>query len=239
MTDVLDPTQGDGCNPQSETTQEPQQVLAHEEHADVTEDILQQALNEASATQLTQQLHAQESESQDNNVQFMQQHQDNNHNEHVEQINLNESHTHSHGATSTVVVNTPSGDPRAITLSTLTPASTSPTPLGSKSNPIRIVQQGSTYTSTQQLSQDQIAQIVQVLQRQNIAARSVDGQPTAVFNPKTKTRIVYRVVQPHANAKKPNTLETQAAAGQLTARDYHEAKYGPIVPKKRGPGRPK
>lgn len=104
-------------------------------------------------------------------------------------------------------------------------------PLGSKSNPIRIIQQGNTYTSTQQLSQEQIQQIVQVLQRQNIAARSVDGSATAVFNPETNTRIVYRVVQPHSRGTASGAstnADTKLSDGTrpFTARDYHQARRG-------------
>lgn len=112
-------------------------------------------------------------------------------------------------------------------------------PLGSKSNPIRIIQQGNTYKSTQKLSQEQIQQIVQVLQRQNLASKTVDGGPTAVYNPETNTRIVYRVVQPHDKANKSVVAEDGSmSTATLTARDYHRTKYGSLVPK-RGRGRPK
>jgi len=86
--------------------------------------------------------------------------------------------------------------------------------LGSKSNPIRIIQQGNTYTSMQDLTQEQIQQIVHVLQQQNIAAKGASGAQTAVYNPETNTRIVYRVVQPHEQG--------------LTAQEYHAAKYGDL-----------
>lgn len=76
----------------------------------------------------------------------------------------------------------------------------------------------------QQLSQAQIQQIVQVLQRQNITAKSINGASTAVFNPETNTRIVYRVVQPHGKSQSSTTTSTES--GVLTARKYHESKYG-------------
>lgn len=102
--------------------------------------------------------------------------------------------------------------------SNLTPAQ----PLGSKTNPIRIIQQGDTYTSTQELSQDQIQQIVRVLQQQNV--QRVVGGSKAVFNAETNTRIVYRVVPPKSAAES----DSQSASGVMTARQYHEQKYGKV-----------
>lgn len=135
------------------------------------------------------------------------------------------------GSTSTVPVDSNTVQPAVTAQSLLSqvvqqPITPAP-PLGSKTNPIRIIQQGNTYTSTQKLSAEQIQQIVKVLQRQNIAAKCVDGESTAVYNPETNTRIVYRVVQPHARAN------SNSSSGGLTARDYHQAKYG------RGKGRPR
>ena len=124
----------------------------------------------------------------------------------------------------------------AITTTTNSQSVAVATPLGSKNNPIRIIQQGNTYKSTQKLSPDQIQQIVQVLQKQNLTTKTVDGGPTAVYNPETNTRIVYRVVQPHAKiAQKDGQNST---SGAMTARDYHLSKYG-SAHTGRGRGRPK
>lgn len=250
MADVLDTieVQGQGCDLQNESTDVagPQDLNS----SDVTEDILQQALNEASAAQITDQLQQQE-EATDAQEQTLL--QADHHNDDTQQDlegvdnsqtlqmiqNGSDSVARDNNTNSSVIVSQHSNTPESITINTLSAGDLSPAaPLGSKNNPIRIVQQGSTYTSTQHLSQDQITQIVQVLQRQNIAARSLDGEPTAVFNPQTKTRIVYRVVQPHAGAKN-DTAPAKSQSSQLTARAYHEAKYGPLEKKKRGPGRPR
>lgn len=176
------------------------------EDNDVTEDILQQALAEASAGNL----------------------------DHIDQENIDEAEllapdtsdqtanvadiTENVESSSTIAV-TPKNPDDDKTKKEAGKAA----PLGSKNNPIRIIQQGNTYTSMQHLSQSQIQQIVQVLQQQNIAAKGLDGSSTAVFNPETNTRIVYRVVQPHT---KGADSTTPAAGSALTARQYHESKYG-------------
>ena len=71
-------------------------------------------------------------------------------------------------------------------------------PLGSSQNPIRIVQQGNQYTSLQQLTPEQLTQIMQVVQEQQVAksAKSSDAGSTVLFNPQTQTRIVYKVLYP-------------------------------------------
>ena len=75
--------------------------------------------------------------------------------------------------------------------------STDAAALGSSQNPIRIVQQGSQYTSVQQLTPDQLQQILQVVQEQQLAKATVKGSGSSVlFNPSTQTRIVYRVIYP-------------------------------------------
>ena len=69
--------------------------------------------------------------------------------------------------------------------------------LGSSQNPIRIVQQGNQYTSLQQLTPEQLSQIMQVVQQQQVARKASSGDGTSVlFNPVTQTRIVYRVIYP-------------------------------------------
>ena len=71
------------------------------------------------------------------------------------------------------------------------------TPLGSSANPIRIVQQGNQYTSMQQLTPEQLSHIMQVVQQQQVARNAQQGGGSSVlFNPSTQTRIVYRVIHP-------------------------------------------
>lgn len=68
-------------------------------------------------------------------------------------------------------------------------------PLGSSQNPIRIIQQGNQYTPVQQLSGDQLHQIMQVVQQQQVG-KTVSAGSSVLFNPQTNTRIVYRVIYP-------------------------------------------
>ena len=69
-------------------------------------------------------------------------------------------------------------------------------PLGSSTNPIRIIQQGNQYIPVQQLSTDQLQQIMQVVQQQQLTKQSADTGSSVLFNPQTNTRIVYRVIYP-------------------------------------------
>ena len=90
---------------------------------------------------------------------------------------------------------TDSGTPGSITVLTNTGAGGEP--LGSSGNPIRIIQQGNKYTSVQQLTPEQVAQIMQVVQQQQLAQTTTQGGGSSVlFNPQTQTRIVYRVIYP-------------------------------------------
>ena len=69
-------------------------------------------------------------------------------------------------------------------------------PLGSSQNPIRIIQQGNQYIPVQQLSSDQMQQIMQVVQQQQLTKQSSELGSSVLFNPQTNTRIVYRVIYP-------------------------------------------
>ncbi len=92
-------------------------------------------------------------------------------------------------------------------------------PLGSSGNPIRIVQQGNQYTSMQQLSADQLAQIMQVVQQQQVAKSTTEGTgQTVLFNPNTQTRIVYRVIYPSELHGKSELGATTSATIMATPR---------------------
>lgn len=66
-------------------------------------------------------------------------------------------------------------------------------PLGSSQNPIRIIQQGNQYTPVQQLSKEQLQQIMHVVQQQ----QSLKNPGSSVlYNTQTNTKIVYRVIYP-------------------------------------------
>ena len=83
------------------------------------------------------------------------------------------------------------------TVSVVRPATSLSAPLGSSLNPIRIIQQGSQYTSVQQLTTEQLEQIMQVVQQQQLAKSTQEGGGSSVlYNSETQTRIVYRVIYP-------------------------------------------
>lgn len=104
------------------------------------------------------------------------------------------------------------------------------TALGTSENPIRIVQQGNHYTSMQQLTPEQVSQIMQVLQNQHVAKQTkVSGSGSSVlFNPQTNTRIVYRIINPadlHKNTAttytKPSPISKIGSGdGSVTKRTY-------------------
>ena len=83
-------------------------------------------------------------------------------------------------------------------------------PLGSSQNPIRIIQQGNRYTPMQQLSTEQLQQIMQVVQQQHVNKNTQDTGGAIIFNPLTNTRIMYRVIYPSELHK------TQTPGGHTT-----------------------
>ncbi|GFR67897.1 zinc finger protein 839-like [Elysia marginata] len=88
--------------------------------------------------------------------------------------------------------------------------SVSAPPLGSSQNPIRIIQQGNRYTPMQQLSTEQLQQIMQVVQQQHVNKNTQDTGGAIIFNPQTNTRIMYRVIYPSELHK------SQAPGGHTT-----------------------
>ncbi|CAL1541834.1 unnamed protein product [Lymnaea stagnalis] len=78
-------------------------------------------------------------------------------------------------------------------------------PLGSSQNPIRIIQQGNRYTPMQQLTPEQLQQIMQVVQQQHVSKNSQDNGGAVIFNPQTNTRIMYRVIYPSELHKSQNS----------------------------------
>ncbi|XP_060555339.1 uncharacterized protein LOC132716155 [Ruditapes philippinarum] len=91
-------------------------------------------------------------------------------------------------------------------------------PLGSSQNPIRIIQQGNQYTPVQQLSTDQLQQIMQVVQQQQIGKNIATGS-SVLFNPQTNTRIVYRVIYP-SQLHKDGTGDGTKPSGQQTVMSF-------------------
>uniref|UniRef100_A0A1B6EGW9 DUF4764 domain-containing protein n=2 Tax=Clastoptera arizonana TaxID=38151 RepID=A0A1B6EGW9_9HEMI len=67
-------------------------------------------------------------------------------------------------------------------------------PLGSNENPIQLVQQGQTFHSMQTLSAEQLKKVMTVLQQKHI--EPVTSGKNVLYDPESKTRIIYRVVCP-------------------------------------------
>lgn len=92
-------------------------------------------------------------------------------------------------------------------------------PLGSSDNPIRIIQQGNQYKSLQNLSPEQLAQIMQVVQQQQLIRSSQQtGQASILYNPQTQTKIVFKVVYPselHKNVSLTTTPSMTINGSQM------------------------
>lgn len=100
-------------------------------------------------------------------------------------------------------------------------------PLGSSQNPIRIIQQGNQYIPVQQLSTDQLQQIMQVVQQQQLTKQSTDLGSSVLFNPQTNTRIVYRVIYPselHKDSEDSRSKD-QEKSGQQTVQVHQKRQY--------------
>ncbi|CAC5394289.1 unnamed protein product [Mytilus coruscus] len=126
--------------------------------------------------------------------------------------------------TSSVIGTTSSG----LTV-TLVPANEgSGAPLGSSQNPIRIIQQGNQYTPVQQLTTEQLQQIMQVVQQQQVAKSASEGGGSSVlYNPQTNTKIVYRVIYPselHKTASGSQNSQGQQTIIQLNQQQKRQYK---------------
>ncbi|XP_067680359.1 uncharacterized protein [Haliotis asinina] len=101
--------------------------------------------------------------------------------------------------------------------------------LGSSHNPIRIIQQGNQYTPVQQLTAEQLQQIMQVVQQQQLAkSTSQGGGSSVLFNPQTNTRIVYRVIYPselHKGGTAVVTTSTVSQGQQDLLGSHHKRPY--------------
>ena len=88
-------------------------------------------------------------------------------------------------------------------------------PLGSSSNPIRIIQQGNQYTSLQQLTPEQLTHIMQVLQQQQVVKSTQQQGSTTLYSPQTNTKIVYRVIYP-SDVKKEDASKKVVSSSSFT-----------------------
>ena len=113
---------------------------------------------------------------------------------------------------------------------TLLAANSAPSgaPLGSSQNPIRIIQQGNQYIPVQQLSTDQLQQIMQVVQQQQLTKQSSELGSSVLFNPQTNTRIVYRVIYPselHKDGDVTKTKEQQTVVVQAPQKRTYKKRH--------------
>ncbi|THD20119.1 Zinc finger protein [Fasciola hepatica] len=74
------------------------------------------------------------------------------------------------------------------------PAADPTAPIGSNKNPIRIIQQGNQYITTQDVSDEHLQQIIQVLTNQALISSS-GSRPSAIYNRLTNRRIIFRVTR--------------------------------------------
>ncbi|KAL8619688.1 hypothetical protein ACOMHN_019743 [Nucella lapillus] len=86
------------------------------------------------------------------------------------------------------------------------PGNQSGAPLGSSQNPIRIIQQGNSYTPLQELPPEQMAQIMQVVHTQQVARNTHEAGGSVVINPRNNTQVMYRVIYPSELHKGQQTL---------------------------------
>ncbi|KAL3321278.1 hypothetical protein Ciccas_000034 [Cichlidogyrus casuarinus] len=89
-------------------------------------------------------------------------------------------------------------------------------PVGSNKNPIRIIQQGSQYITTQDVSSDHLEQIIQVLTNQALLDGST-GRPNAIYNKNTNKRIIFRVIK-----RKRKRAGEESAASQSVRSIKHK-----------------
>lgn len=114
-------------------------------------------------------------------------------------------------------------------------------PLGSSQNPIRIIQQGNQYTPVQQLTTEQLQQIMQVVQQQQVAKDTSTSGQSILYNPQTNTKIVYRVIYPSELHKsgtltiKQSQRQQTVVLGQGPKRPYNKKKIKDEEDKYEGP----
>ncbi|XP_039294217.1 uncharacterized protein LOC111055157 isoform X2 [Nilaparvata lugens] len=79
--------------------------------------------------------------------------------------------------------------------------------VGTNKNPIQLVQQGKTFTTVQTLSSNQLRNVASVLSKNSFDLTQADpSDKNVVFDKKTNTRIIYRMVYPEdLHLKKPSS----------------------------------
>ncbi|XP_068243482.1 serine-rich adhesin for platelets-like [Palaemon carinicauda] len=107
------------------------------------------------------------------------------------------------------------------------PTGDSTKPLGSKENPIQLVQQGNTFQALQPVHKEQLEQITSLLQQRRLTV-PLTAHHDEIYDPKTNMKIVYKVVHPESFREESGISEDSDDAPESIA----------TVPKKRKRGRP-
>lgn len=98
------------------------------------------------------------------------------------------------------------------------PAADPNAPIGSNKNPIRIIQQGNQYITTQDVSDEHLQQIIQVLTNQALISRS-GSRPSTIYNRHTNRRIVFRVTRAKRRNNNSNNSEEITTGGKLSTKN--------------------
>ncbi|CAH8834888.1 unnamed protein product [Trichobilharzia szidati] len=116
------------------------------------------------------------------------------------------------------------------------PAADPNAPVGSNKNPIRIIQQGNQYITTQDVSDEHLQQIIQVLTNQALLSSST-SRPSAIYNRLTNRRIIFRVTRAKRRRDSSNADSTthsgDRSRSSVTVKSEKKNRIGRPIGKKR------
>ncbi|KAK4473165.1 hypothetical protein MN116_004346 [Schistosoma mekongi] len=116
------------------------------------------------------------------------------------------------------------------------PAADPNAPVGSNKNPIRIIQQGNQYITTQDVSDEHLQQIIQVLTNQALLSSS-GSRPSAIYNRLTNRRIIFRVTRAKRRHDDGNTgattLSGERSKSSITLKSEKKSRAGRPIGRKR------
>ncbi|CAH8433053.1 unnamed protein product [Schistosoma turkestanicum] len=116
------------------------------------------------------------------------------------------------------------------------PAADPNAPVGSNKNPIRIIQQGNQYITTQDVSDEHLQQIIQVLTNQALLSSS-GSRPSAIYNRLTNRRIIFRVTRAKRRHDDGNTGATNLSGERnrsgITVKSEKKSRAGRPIGRKR------
>ncbi|CAH8435196.1 unnamed protein product [Heterobilharzia americana] len=116
------------------------------------------------------------------------------------------------------------------------PAADPNAPVGSNKNPIRIIQQGNQYITTQDVSDEHLQQIIQVLTNQALLSSS-GSRPSAIYNRLTNRRIIFRVTRAKRRRNGSNAESTSHSIERnrpsITIKSEKKSRAGRPIGRKR------